>query len=442
MKPSIRSIALVLGAAAFAAGCVSDEKLVSTAAPTVGTPLLARYVAMGNSITAGIQSGGINDSTQRRTYPALLASMAKVPFVFRSFGFGCPALYTSPLNATGKLTATIPGGCDLSRGFPTAVQNVAVPGENVADLTATGAQSGLGPFQNSAGPLNLFILGGLNEVQAMQAVQPTFVSLWAPNNDVLGAVNAGDTTAMRSAAAYLASFTAATNAIKAVPTLKGAALIGVVDVPDFAPIVQYGAYFFLAATGTPARFAGKLVDPSCSPVNALGQPNPFGFNLVSFHVLSDSRVTTIKCTPDAPYVTTTTPAGAAGGKPEYVTFEARIDSINAGIQAIATANGWIYVNPNTFADQGGASVLANPTLVKKCQALPTATLATIQQAVVTTCPMVDPNNPFGTLVSLDATHPSTAFHQALASYLAAQINAKYHTSITTTAPASGAVLAR
>jgi len=442
MRATNRSLVVVLAAAALAAGCVSGDKLDSTLAPSAATPLLARYVAMGNSITAGIQSGGINDSTQRRTYPVLLARMAGVPFTFRSFGLGCTALYTAPLNANGKLTATIPGGCDLSAGFPGLVQNVAVPGENVADLTATGAQSGLGPFQNGAGPLNLFILGGLNEVQAMQAVQPTFVSLWAPNNDILFAVNAGDTTLAPTAATYLAAFNAAAAAVKAVPTLRGAALIGIVDVPRFAPILQPGAFFFAAYTANPLQFGGKSVDVSCAPFNQLGQANAFAGNLVSFHVVADPRVTSIKCTPDAPYVTTTSTAGAAGGNPEINTFETRIAQINAGIKATADANGWVYVDPNTFADQGGVSVLANPSLVKKCQGLATAaTLAQFQQAVATTCPG-DPANYFGTLVSLDATHPSTAFHQALASYLAAQINAKYQTTITTTAPASGTVLAR
>jgi len=34
---------------------------------------VASYVALGNSITAGYQSGGINDSTQRQSYALLLA---------------------------------------------------------------------------------------------------------------------------------------------------------------------------------------------------------------------------------------------------------------------------------------------------------------------------------------------------------------------------------
>jgi hypothetical protein len=60
------------------AGCRSDESL---AAPDLGNNggLLTRYVAMGNSITAGFQSAGINDSTQRRSYAAVFARQARGP---------------------------------------------------------------------------------------------------------------------------------------------------------------------------------------------------------------------------------------------------------------------------------------------------------------------------------------------------------------------------
>src|SRR6267378_8290324 len=43
-------------------------------------PLFERYVSMGNSITAGYQSGGINDSTQLQSYAVLLARGMHSPF--------------------------------------------------------------------------------------------------------------------------------------------------------------------------------------------------------------------------------------------------------------------------------------------------------------------------------------------------------------------------
>ena len=383
-----------------------------------------------------MQSAGINDSTQRQAYPVLLARMANVPFTVPSLNKpGCPPPYTAPLGAAGRLGGGTSSSCFLRAGFVGLVNNVAVPGEYVADLTT--------PSQpQAANALGTFINGGLTEAQAMAAQQPTFVSLWAPNNDVLAAVNLGDTTAavLTPLASYTASLTAAVNAIKAANP-QGAMLIGVVDVPIFAPVVQPGAFFFAAysqaaAAGQPSPF-GKPVDPSCSPFTATGQLNPFGFNLVSFQVAADPSVTVIKCTPDAKWVTTTSVAGAAGGTPELAVFAKRITDINAAVQAAATANNWIYVNPSTAI--GGAAALNDPNKFKKCQGIYTATnLATFTTAVQTTCPG-NPANYFGTMVSFDATHPSFLAHQTLASYMAAAINQKYGTSITTTAPTADLV---
>ena len=64
---------LALGLLGLTAACFSNEKLNSPSVPTGGA-IFARYVAMGNSITAGFQSAGINDSTQQQSYARLLAS--------------------------------------------------------------------------------------------------------------------------------------------------------------------------------------------------------------------------------------------------------------------------------------------------------------------------------------------------------------------------------
>ncbi len=427
MRASIRSMAVVLGAAALAAGCVSGDKLITANAPIVGTPLLAVYVSMGNSITAGMQSAGISDSTQKQAYPVLLARMANVPFTYPSLGVGCPAPFNVPLGPTR--TANPPGGCAFRAAFRGLVNNVAVPGEYVGDIT-----NPLSP--GAANALSTFINGGLTEAQAMAAQHPTFVSFAAPNNDILNAVNLGDTTAavLTPLATYTASLNAAVTAIKAAG-VQGAVLIGVIDVPQVAPIVQPGAFFYAAYTANPNQF-GKPVDPSCAPVNQLGQPNPFGANLVSLQVAADPSVTVIKCTPGK-WVTTTSVAGAAGGAPSIVVFETRIAQINAAVKAAADANGWAFIDPNTAM----ASVVADPNKDRKCQGLATATLATFAAAVAATCPGPTAPNYFGTFISLDATHPSFAFHQAFAVALAQAINAKYNISIPLT-PVTASVAAR
>src|ERR1051325_12237964 len=69
------SVAAGLGAALLAAACHQD-KLVTPPIPAyTGGEMFVRYVSLGNSLTAGFQSGGINDSTQRQAYPVLLDSV-------------------------------------------------------------------------------------------------------------------------------------------------------------------------------------------------------------------------------------------------------------------------------------------------------------------------------------------------------------------------------
>src|SRR5882672_12905007 len=85
MKTQRLAASLVLTLAL--AGCHADDSLN---APPVSDPMFVRYVSMGNSITAGFQSAGINDSTQKRSYAVLLASAMGTDFVYPSLaGRGC-----------------------------------------------------------------------------------------------------------------------------------------------------------------------------------------------------------------------------------------------------------------------------------------------------------------------------------------------------------------
>src|SRR5438045_9237811 len=79
MIRTIRRSTAVLAVLVAAAACNNDE----ISRPFLNTPvdpLFDRYVSMGNSITAGFQSGGINDSTQQQSYAVLLAHAMRSPF--------------------------------------------------------------------------------------------------------------------------------------------------------------------------------------------------------------------------------------------------------------------------------------------------------------------------------------------------------------------------
>src|SRR3569832_2300724 len=80
-------VAALLSASAITA-CSSDNGILG-AKPA--DTLFKTYVSIGNSITAGFQSGGINDSTQMKSYAVLIARAAntgfRIPLLNRA---GCP----------------------------------------------------------------------------------------------------------------------------------------------------------------------------------------------------------------------------------------------------------------------------------------------------------------------------------------------------------------
>ena len=173
-----------LGAIVASAGCSDTKQLLGPPTP-VGGAIFKSYVAIGNSITAGYQSGGINDSTQRQSYAFLLAGQFGTQYHYAALAKpGCP-----PPIANTQTGARVGSGtsttCALRIGSSVTdiLNNVAVPGARVLDPI-----SGTTVASNA---LTTFILGGKSQVQRALDANPTFVSIWIGNNDVLEAGASG-----------------------------------------------------------------------------------------------------------------------------------------------------------------------------------------------------------------------------------------------------------
>ena len=423
--------AAVLAGTVLLAGCVGDgdELLTRTGVPATGGELFTTYVALGNSITAGLQSAGLNDSLQVRAYPVLLAERAgtvfQSPLITRP---GCPRPFAAPLGATGRI-----GTADtcVRINNPRVVHNLAVPGLRLRDL-----------YQFPSGSLasiNTLLIGPRTQVRAMIAARPTFVSVWIGNNDaleaavsgILGPRTAGGEPTLTPLATFETQLRVLVDSIS-FANPQGVLLVGVVDAVRAAPILQPGAYFFLARDVATGRFNGKPVHSNCSPVTALGQPNPLAANMVSFQVLGDANVPEINCDPAAfggVYLLDTS---------EQTVVSARVAAFNEAIRLAAQQKGWVYVDPNTilspFLQEKDAA--GRYQRIRKCQDLRSATTpAQFQAAVLNSCPVTITGfaapNFFGSLISFDGVHPSTEAHRILAGRMAEAINAKYGTTLST-----------
>jgi lysophospholipase L1-like esterase len=387
--------------------------------------LFKDYVAMGTSIAAGFMSGGINDSTQMLAYPVILAARADakkfdIPLLARP---GCPQPWPAPLSPTAS-------GCAgrANDVLPPQTNNVSVPSLRI-DQAIT-APTG------SLGTMNTLMLGDNSELEAMLAAKPTFVSVELGDNDVfqsalsgvVGPLAAGLDSSLTKLASFQTSYAQIVTALQSVNQLRGAVLVGVLDPLFASPVLQPGAYFFLARDAA-GRFNGKPVNLNCAPVNALGQPNPLATNLISFQILL-SNLPEINCDPSSF-------AGAfVLDAAEQLVIHTRVQQFNAVIAAAAAANGWAYFDPNTIIAAALTTRVQNRTnLLRKCQDLATATTAAqLQAAVLNTCPVTGPTaapNFFGSLISFDGVHPSSDGQILLANGIAAAINAKFGTNLAT-----------
>jgi len=95
-RPTVVAIVAILAASAVLGACRD-----AGVGPTPDDPLFERYVALGNSVTAGFESEGINDSTQAHPYSVQFAARFNAPFAWARVRMpGCPAPLVGPLALT------------------------------------------------------------------------------------------------------------------------------------------------------------------------------------------------------------------------------------------------------------------------------------------------------------------------------------------------------
>jgi lysophospholipase L1-like esterase len=400
------SVAASLGAALMLAGC-SDETL--NLPPTgmyTGGPLFQRYVAMGNSITSGVQSAGILDSTQAVAYPVIVAKqMGGSPFYMPILKRpGCPAPFTNVFTQT-RLGGFGPTDCayrDTSSTRSPYISDVAVPGAEAIDVTVNGPAPG-----TNSNALTQLILGGYTQLQAMQAQHPTFVSVWIGNNDVLGAFtnlpNAGDSTLITPLATFQTDYQKIVDGINAVGAR--AILLGVAKVTDI-PYASLGSIYFAIKAGLVPGAAfppSFVVGPNCAPTGFGGKgdsilvPFPFGGALLA--AAAGGAADTLYCTEPQ----TVQPA-------EVRKLLTTVAQYNAIISAAASANNWAYLDPNPVLDSLRAD---------------TSAVAAFPKFQYTSCSP----SPFGTAFSCDGVHPSTSTQLLIARHIVQAINSKYGSAI-------------
>ena len=395
-----------LGAVLAAVACETSRDVLGPVTPA-GGEIFQRYVAIGNSITAGFQSNGINDSTQQQAYPVLLARAMGTRFAFPALAKpGCPAPIADTQTGAlvGQVGTTLPPACSarIAGSVTEILNNVAVPGARVLDPTSP---------TDASNALTTLVLGGKTQVQRALDAEPTFVTIWIGNNDVLQAglsgilvpgVVPGQAGIRSTQAQFQAAHDALTSQLVAgAPGVKGV-LLGVAQVSNLPSMSLAG---LIAGSAT---LQGALSTVAGTPVtvlpNCIGSTSLVNVPQLVLAIRNNTHPAVLSCEPGA----VTAPVGDVFilDAAEQATLTGVIAGYNTHIKSRADALGFGYWDPN-------------PLFVAKRATGEIPPFPNFASATAT----------FGPLISLDGVHPSGAAHTLIANELIAVINTKYATTL-------------
>ncbi|WP_018622387.1 SGNH/GDSL hydrolase family protein [Spirosoma luteum] len=428
-------LALLVGVNACKNNDIDPNASSNVIPPTRGSADFTKYVAVGNSLTAGYADGGLYRDGQLNSYPSILAEQ------FATVGGGS---FTQPLFteaqaagsgylklirvpsladptsiitsigqvASGAVRGTSTNGGVLYTKFTDANQNLGVPGIRTADILTVGYGSAAGnPFFERlvADPTATYFQYVSNNL-----TNATFFSCWLGNNDALGFATSGGITPLTPIALFTTNFTAIMNKLT-----EGGRKGVVVGIPS----IITAPYFSTLAIPLVLAQVNLLLKPA-APITALYIQTTTGVrttqagdllmipNATNYASIGNTAVGT-KNGPYGLSPTNPLPNNVVLDAGEVTALNASIAAFNGIMKAQADSKGVAYVDPNTVLTQvGGAAGLT-------------------QNGITYTSSFIQ-----GGVFSLDGIHLTPAGYALMANELIKGINAKYGSTIAQVNPAS------
>ena len=297
---SIKFVTMLVSGAIILSLTGCTDSAPSGPKPGLGNATVTKYVAVGNSLTAGYQSNGLYESAQIYSYPNLIAQ--QLTAAGASIGTFQQPIYPDPGNpdATGKAARyelisladpnnPVIGPKGLTTTAPTSVPSLALarPFDNlgIPGIPLLGFMDTTGTYNgNNASGLGGLVLrttafpkSVLRHVQLLKTMgqTPDLVTFWLGANDVLGYATTGGASpsipAPTSSGIFTALYTQALDTL--VKTLPSAKVV-VANIPDvsvipffttigpklktnLATVLGAGGFFYFQKNGESGVGSGK-----------------------------------------------------------------------------------------------------------------------------------------------------------------------------------------
>jgi hypothetical protein len=239
--PRKRTFWIVIAAVLALHGCSSLDPIAPGLVNT-GRADFSRYLAFGNSLTAGTQSNGLVTRFQKVSYPALIATAAQAPLFEMPFISepGIPPLLVFTSIVPTPTPEPLPGiGAPTNLNYPAIYNDLGIPGADVSELLNTRADAATSnPFFSIV--LRDTLFGATATAQGVN-FQPTFTTAWIGANDILGSATAGTDQLLTPVLSFEADFRAIIDALNAATTsgMAVANLPGIPTIPFFTTIPPF-----------------------------------------------------------------------------------------------------------------------------------------------------------------------------------------------------------
>lgn len=271
------SLFAALGVATLLSACKPDLEVKPGSANGLD---FSRYVAVGNSLTAGFASNSLTRYGQEHSYPAMLTrqfAMAGGPQAFNqpllpgNMGWPSPQLVlgvkTNCLSQSGLSPVPYSGTADTSGSAQNIAaqgpfNNMGIPGIRAIDMIFAG-YGALNPYAGR-------IFTNLSATPASQVnrLDATFFTLWLGNNDVLGYATSGGGGGLLGNISPLALFKMAYDTTLERMTQNGAKGV-LINIPDVTSIPMF----------TTIPYNGLTLDAGSAA--ALTAAYPAGFSFIA-----------------------------------------------------------------------------------------------------------------------------------------------------------------
>lgn len=269
--------------------CNNDDEVTTKPNSSDGLPLTAgsanfsKYVALGNSLTAGFSDNALFIEGQKGSYTNILAQQFaqvgggdfKIPYMNDNIGgllFGGTQIQGPRLYFNGAAPVPVAGtpSTEVTNHLTGSYNNLGVPGAKSYHLLAAGYGNPAGVPLGQANPYYVRFASSATSkiIDDATAQNPTFFSLWIGNNDVLGYATSGGTgvnqTGNSNPATYGASditdptvFAGVYNTLVTNLTANGAKGV-VANIPYVTSVPFFTTVPTNPIPGLPAANAGQL----------------------------------------------------------------------------------------------------------------------------------------------------------------------------------------